>query len=746
MGRIRKLTAVGAAASALLLGLPAAALASAQAQPGRGTVTGAVRVVQYRGYRVRVPAGWPVYNLAADPSRCVLFNRHAVYLGQPGSAQRCPERAFGRTEALLIQPLAPAGNLPPGMAVQRGTSAALPAGAAAAEDAASHELQVALPAAGVQVTATYGRDAAQARAILASAQVTSYRAAAGSGAAAPDTAAPDIGAPDAATPRGAARTAARAPVGSRATGTGAGAAGRRVAGPQELVGETGSGLGFDACTAPSVATMSSWLNSPYRVAGTYLGGDNWACSYGNFTSSWVTQVAAEGWKFIPIWVGPQALCSTIPGAVLINPAQAAAEGQSQAASAVTTAASFGYGAGTPVYFDMEGYDSSNTACKQGVLDFLAGWTQGLHAAGYTSGVYSSAASGIADLASQYGNPSYSSPDDIWIADWTGDPVLADPYVPNADWPGHTRLHQYYGGHLETWGGASVDIDSDAIDGAVAGLSNAPASPQAFLYSLPDAVSVAPGSASRIALLAGTTGAGAGARGAGGHGRGTLVHWQVQAPAGLTVTPSQGVAYAALGHPVPVPVTVQASTSTAPGRYDLPVSSTANGQPLAQTFELVSVVASGAALPAPQPIVLYAADKASMAVAVSTAQRLALPLTDVTGNFTDAWNDVAGGSDLVLSVGQAALNGLNNNTCGWPDPAGTGAGSTPFYYAGQPLAQPAGADVFENSADTSTLLTALVTARLMHYALTAALPDEGGQPVGPNAPTQACLGSPDVPVL
>ena len=706
MGRIGKVTAACAAASALLLGIPAAALASAQGAVGRA---GAVRVVQYRGYRVRVPAGWPVYNLAADPSRCVLFSRHAVYLGQPGANQRCPVHAFGRTQALLIQPFSAPASLP---------SASL------AQD--SDELQVALPAAGVQVTATYGSDEAQVRAILAGAQVTSYHAA-GTGASTSAGAPASVGASTSAK--------ARVTAGDRPAG-----AASKAAGSAELTGETGSGLGFDACTAPSVATMTDWLSSPYRVAGTYLGGDNWACSYGNFNSSWVSQVAAQGWKFIPIWVGPQAPCSTIPGAKLINPARATAQGKAQAASAVTTAASFGYGAGTPIYFDMEGYDSSNTTCKQGVLDFLAGWTQGLHAAGYTSGVYSSAGSGIADLASQYGNPSYTSPDDIWIADWTGDPILTDPYVPNADWPGHLRLHQYYGGHLETWGGAGVDIDSDAIKGAVAGLSSAPASSKAFLDSLPDAVSVAPGATAQVALVAGTT-----SGGAGGPGRGTQVRWQVQAPAGLTVTPSHGVAQAVPGHPVPVQVTVQASASATPGRYDLPVSSTVRGQPLAQTFELVSVVASGATLPAPQPVVLYAADQASMAVAVSTAQRLALPLSDVTGNFTDAWNDVTAGSDLVLSVGQAALNGLNNNTCGWPDPAGTGAGSTPFYYAGQPLQQSAGADVFENSADTSTVLTALVTARLMHYDLAGTLPDEGGQPVGPNAPTKACLGSSDVPV-
>ncbi len=61
------------------------------------------RVVRYHGYQVQVPGSWPVYDLAADPAQCVLFNTHAVYLGTPGSAQDCPAHAFGHTEALLIQ-------------------------------------------------------------------------------------------------------------------------------------------------------------------------------------------------------------------------------------------------------------------------------------------------------------------------------------------------------------------------------------------------------------------------------------------------------------------------------------------------------------------------------------------------------------------------------------------------------------------------------------------------------------------
>jgi hypothetical protein len=703
MGRFGKLGAVSAAAGTLLLGLPCAALASASATLAAPTAS---RVISYHGYQLRVPASWPVYRLGTGSTRCVLFNRHAVYLGNPGADQRCPVRAFGKTEALLIQPLGSLASLPPGTVVQTGPSAGLPRGPLAAEDAASHVLRLALPAAGVQVTATYGANEALARGILDGARLTGARHSSAAPAAAPQ----------------------RVSTGRVSTGRGGTAA------AAALVGKRGSGLGFDACTVPSVATMTAWLASPFRVAGTYLGGVNWACGYGNFTQSWVSQVAAEGWRFIPIWVGPQAPCSTIPGAVLINPAQAAAEGQSEAASAVATAAGFGYGNGTPVYYDMEGYDSSNASCKAAVLAFLNGWTQGLHTAGYVSGVYSSAASGIADLASKYGQPGYTSPDDVWIADWNGDPVLTDPFVPAADWASHQRLHQYYGGHNETWGGVSVNIDDDVVNGEVAGLKSAPAAPASSVLSQPDAVTVAPGGAATVHLAVGTR---AGQPAA-------TVDWQVQAPAGLTVTPGSGSTPAPAGSRTLVKLTVTAASSAAPGRYDLPVTATSGGRPVTETFELASVVAAGQTLPTAKPVVLYAADTASRAVAVKIASRLALPATDVTGTFVTAWNDLTGGKDLLLAVGQAALNALYYNPCGWSNPAGTGAGSTPFSYAGAPLRQPPGANLFENSAAGSAAATGRVTAGLTHYALAGTVPDEGTLPAGPSAPAQTCLGTPTVP--
>jgi hypothetical protein len=36
-------------------------------------------------------------------------------------------------------------------------------------------------------------------------------------------------------------------------------------------------------------------------------------------------------------------------------------------------------------------------------------------------------------------------------------------MPVGMWPGHHRIHQYRGGHHETWGGATINIDHDQLD-------------------------------------------------------------------------------------------------------------------------------------------------------------------------------------------------------------------------------------------------------------------------------------------
>jgi hypothetical protein len=710
--------AAKAAAQAALAGNPAADAPPPQPLDSRASRSPVTQLVQYHGYQVQVPGSWPVYDLAADPSQCVLFNTHAVYLGTPGSAQDCPAAALGHTESLLIQAVSPA-SAPSSAIVLTGTSAALTQNAAlpavtAAAAAASHTLQVEVPVAGVLVSAAFSANETQIRTILAGATRTGTT----SGSSASTTAA--VSAPSA--------TQGLMSTGSKLV-TGQAAAAQAAA--TTLSGMTGSGLGFDTCTVPSAVTMTSWLSSPYRVVATYLGGMNWACGYGNFTSGWVRQVAAEGWRFMPLWVGRQSPCTNVPYVAKINPSQAAAQGQAEAASAVAAARGFGYGQGTPIYFDMEGYQTGQSACTRAVLNFLGGWTRALHAAGYVSGVYSSASSGIRDLAGQYRNAGYPRPDDIWIADWNSEPVLTDPAVPNADWANHQRLHQYAGPHNETWGGSTLNIDGDAADGQVAGMPAVPVLHGPNESAVPSELRVTPGRTASVRLTL-----------TGVPNTPVNVRWQVAVPKGLAVSPSVGnvdlwpVAYYS------VELTLAPSRSLAAGRYSLPITVTAGGKPVANSFVLVSVVPAGRTLQAAHPILLYAADKTSMAVAVATARALALPFSDVTGSFSQAWTAAAGGKALVLAVGQPAANALYFNVCGWANPAHRKAGSTPFYYPGEPQRQSPGRNYFELSDTSNAAGTTQLTTQLTQYALAGTLPEQQAVPA---APTLACLGSPDVPV-
>jgi hypothetical protein len=707
---VRQKLAVGAVTAALFTcaGVPAASAASSGAA--------ATQVVDYHGYEIRVPASWPVYDLATDPTRCVLFNQHAVYLGTPGADQQCPDEAFGRTEAVLIEP--EQTSVPPGT-VRLGSDTASFAGALSTDDATSHVLQVAAPGPGVQVTATYGSDEAQIQSILAGAQMTAKDSSAPT--ASGDTSAAPEPSPTSTTPA-TSPTSSAEQASPKSAGTGSSAGGILP----ELSVQQGHGNGIDTCTAPSVATMTDWLASPYRVIGTYLGGANWACTYGNFDRQWAGQVAAEGWQYIPIWVGPQAPCTTLTDTTVIDSSNAEAQGETEAASAVAAAESFGYGQGTPIYFDMESYDNSNTSCSQAVTTFLAGWTAGLHAAGYLSGVYSSAATGIADLAALYSDAGYQRPDDVWLADWNDDPVLTDPYLPSSDWS-NAVMHQYYGSHNETWGGATLNVDSDVVDAAVAGYPGPSIAAQPELLDEPSAVSTAPGGtgAARVVLQGGD--------------QASTVSWRADPSDGVSVTPESGNVLVPAHGKVAVPVRVSAGAAQAGERYDVPITAYANGREIPETYLIVS---SGTSVPG--PVVLYAADPQSMAIAVAEANRLALPAGSVTGDFETAWNADSSSSDVVIAVGQAASSALFYNACGWTNPAGDSAGSTPFGFPGTPLSSgQAGSFEAAFGADAST--TALLTAQFAHYALVGTLPNEAAAPVGSAVPADTCLGSASVPV-
>jgi len=252
-----------------------------------------------------------------------------------------------------------------------------------------------------------------------------------------------------------------------------------VPGPSGATAQRGAdvftGYGFETCTAPSLAVLNAWAASPYDAVGIYLGGVNRACKDGNLSASWVATTRSLGWNLMPLYVGLQAPCVSQSGLAKISQdvTTAATQGAAAADDAVAKSNGFGLPAGSPLYLDVEGYATNNLACTKAVQAFVVGWVNELRPLGYLAGVYGSAASTIRDVAGL----GSSIPDAVWIANWNGvQAVFGDPHVSDSLWAAHQRIHQYKGGHNETWGGVTLDIDNDYLDGPVVGPSGAPPPP------------------------------------------------------------------------------------------------------------------------------------------------------------------------------------------------------------------------------------------------------------------------------
>ena len=242
---------------------------------------------------------------------------------------------------------------------------------------------------------------------------------------------------------------------------------------RSLTDTTFTGQGFDACTARSLSELATWFTySPYRAVNMYIGGASRGCSQPNLNASWVTGAVQQGWVLIPTYVGLQASCMTkYPNR--IDPAQAAAQGAAAADDAVAQMNALGLGIGNPIWFDMEAFSYSDTTCRTGVQTFLDAWSAQLRYRGYVPGVYGSAGSTIRSIVDKIGEPGYDLPDQLWIARWCTEPYQSscysgtdDPEVPAGAWANHQRIRQYRGGHQETWGGVTINVDSNTVDAAL----------------------------------------------------------------------------------------------------------------------------------------------------------------------------------------------------------------------------------------------------------------------------------------
>ena len=227
-----------------------------------------------------------------------------------------------------------------------------------------------------------------------------------------------------------------------------------------------TGYAFDACKAPTTASLQAWSASPYRALGIYIGGTNRACAQPNLTPQWVLDSTALGWSLLPLYVGLQAPCVGQSGLSKLSTtlATAASQGRAAADDAVAKAQALGIPGGSPIWFDMEGYKVGNTACSNAVRSFVSAWDDELRAVGYVPGVYGSAASTIRDVSTLD-----TLPDLAWIANWNGvQSVFGDRYVSDSIWADHQRIHQYKGGHNETYGGVTINVDSNVVDSTVVG--------------------------------------------------------------------------------------------------------------------------------------------------------------------------------------------------------------------------------------------------------------------------------------
>jgi hypothetical protein len=363
-----------------------------------------------------VPASWPVLNLTRHPSACPRLDVHTVYLGRPGPAPLCPADLAGKTTAVQLQPASP--DSPD---LRQATRRAVVGGKPAMTNpdaAQTHTIIDVLPSAGIEVSLSYGGSPAQARSIEKSITIS-----------------------------GQAHAVRLAVPGAI-----------RPAAAQGVV----TGKGFDTCAAPSAVTMKDWLASPYRAVGIYIGGINRACAQANLTPGWIRAVQVQGWHYFPLYVGLQAPCGNGFSGETISPSSAAAQGKAAADDAVVQAGDLGIPASTPIIYDMEAYGGG---CSSTVTTFLSAWDAELHVKGYTAGIYESFTN-IGDLVGAAGQ--MTEPDVIHYADWDGHATTASGYMPAGMWTHDQRIHQYAGGTEQTFGGATMNVDKDALDVALSG--------------------------------------------------------------------------------------------------------------------------------------------------------------------------------------------------------------------------------------------------------------------------------------
>lgn len=229
--------------------------------------------------------------------------------------------------------------------------------------------------------------------------------------------------------------------------------------------------GFDKDCRLPVSTMEAWwpYPSPYFYVGAYIGGVEASCVNDPVecpcpTAGWFSEVASQGWTFLPTWVGIQLNDINSNTAIAFN------QGVAQANSAADRMAELGFPEWSIIYYDFE-----EPSSEAKIRAFINGWTSQLHARHQNSGIYGSYVS----AASWQGSGVEYPPDAIWPYKLDGRRSVfglcsSNGCLPDDLWNNHQRIHQYVHNVPETLGGVSdPKIDKNFADGPVAVYGVAP---------------------------------------------------------------------------------------------------------------------------------------------------------------------------------------------------------------------------------------------------------------------------------
>jgi hypothetical protein len=238
----------------------------------------------------------------------------------------------------------------------------------------------------------------------------------------------------------------------------------------------GEGAAFDICELPSPVELAAWrAASPYRIVNLYIGGSMRACANRSLHRELLAGLSEGGWRFIPTWVGPQAPCSDYRIKFDADVTTAFAQGRQEAAQALATAQTLGLTTaehpGTVIYYDLEAFDDTAATCVAAAQAFVRGWSTAMRAGGSLAGLYAAACWPSIGLYAQE-----APPDAVWMAHWVRpgyDPAVTVwdvPCVANSLWVNQQRIRQYTGGHDETWGEVTLNIDANVANGPVADLT------------------------------------------------------------------------------------------------------------------------------------------------------------------------------------------------------------------------------------------------------------------------------------